>query len=121
MSTRPVSPPTLTIYLIGVLGTFFIVAALIWIMYAFTQPPPVDEGRAAERRKNLSDMNAQSKEQLETYAWIDRSKGIVRLPIARAMELVVREWQNPAQGQSNLVARLPKATAVAPPPPNRYE
>ncbi|MGD8453872.1 MAG: hypothetical protein PVJ57_18815 [Phycisphaerae bacterium] len=27
----------------------------------------------------------------ETYAWIDREKGIVRIPIERAMELIVAE------------------------------
>jgi len=121
MSTRPYSQPTLAIYLVGVLGTFFIVAGLIWIMYYYTQPPPVDAVRAGERRQNLADLNAQTKEQLETYAWGDRTKGIVRLPIARAMDLTVLEWQNPAQARSNLLARLEKATAVVPPPPNRYE
>ncbi len=121
MNTQPYSQPTLTVYLIGVLGTFCIVAGLIWIMYYYTAPPPVDAARAAERRKNLADLSAQSKEQLDNYAWVDRTKGIVRLPVARAMELLVREWQNPAQGQSNLVARLSKATAITPPPPNPYE
>ena len=125
MKTPSVSPKTtVAVYLVGVIGTFLIMGALVWIMYYFTKPPPVDESRYAERRKNLADINAQAKDQLENYGWMDQAKGIVRLPIKQAMELTVHEWQNPAQARSNLLARLAKATAVtpaAPPPPNIYE
>ena len=115
---------TVGFYLVGVLGTFFIMAGLIGVMYHYTQPPPLDESRYAERRKNLAEINAAAKEQLENYGWLDQTKGIVRVPVARAMELTVQEWHNPAQARSNLLARLEKAIAVppkAPPAPNVYE
>ncbi len=120
---KPYSPPrtTVALYLVGVLGTFLIVAGLIGIMYYYTQPAPIDQARADERRKNLADLNAQNKDQLEHYAYIDPAKGIVRLPIARAMELTVTEWQNASAGRSNLLSRLDKALAQPPPKPNPYE
>jgi hypothetical protein len=55
---------------------------------------------------------------LETYGWVDKARGIVRLPLDRAMELALRDWQNPVAAKSNLLVRLQKATS---PPPNPYE
>ncbi len=124
MNSTPVPKTSVLALAIAFIGTFLIVAGLIWIMYYFTQPPPVDQARAAERRKNLADLNAQTKEQLDNYGWIDQPKGIVRLPITRAMELTLQEWQNPAVAHSNLVVRVDKATAVptnAPAAVNPYE
>jgi len=117
---NPYRPPwtTVALYLVGVLGTFLIVAGLIGIMYYYTLPAPVDQARVTERLKNLADLNAQNKEQLEHYAYIDRAKGTIRLSIARAMELTVVEWQNPAAGYTNLLGRLDKALTPPPPAPN---
>ena len=41
----------------------------------------------------------------------------MRLPIAEAMKLALREWQNPAAARSNLIARVEKATAAPPTAP----
>jgi hypothetical protein len=41
--------------------------------------------------KELSAHDAKVKSELETYGWIDRPAGRVRLPINRAMELVLKE------------------------------
>jgi ABC-type lipoprotein release transport system permease subunit len=36
------------------------------------------------------------REHLESYAWVDREKGWVRIPIERAMELLAHPAENPA-------------------------
>jgi hypothetical protein len=46
------------------------------------QPSPITD---------LNRMLAAEEEILNGYAWIDRQRGLVRIPIARAMDLVVRE------------------------------
>jgi hypothetical protein len=101
-------------------GLLLIMVGLIWIMYHYTRPEPVDQAHVTDRHKNLAELNAQSKDVLENYAWIDPTKGLVRLPVARAMELAVGEWQNPAAGRSNLLLRLAKAMPKLPqlPPTN---
>jgi hypothetical protein len=91
-------------------GLLLIMVVLIWIMHHYTQPEAVDQAHVAARLKNLAELNAQSKDVLENYAWIDPAKGLVRLPVTRAMELAVVEWQNPAAGRSNLLWRLEQAT-----------
>jgi hypothetical protein len=104
-------------YLVGILGCFLIVAALGWAIYKYTQPVPLGEDRAAVRAKALAELRAADKEALENVAWIDQGKGLVRLRIEDAKNLVLREWQNPAAARSNLIARVEKATYVPPPPP----
>jgi hypothetical protein len=45
------------------------------------------EGRA----KRLADLRVHEKAEATTYGWIDQKAGIVRLPIERAMELMVQD------------------------------
>jgi hypothetical protein len=60
-------------------------------------------------------LRAAEAQALNTPAWIDKGKGLVRLRIQDAMQLVEREWgQNPAAARSNLIARVEKATAPQP-------
>src|SRR5262249_12945631 len=109
-------------YLVAVLGAFLIVAGLVWAMHRYTQPPPLGQNRAAERAKALAELRAAEKETLDTMAWINQSNGIVRLRLEDAMNVVLREWQNPAAARSNLLARTAKAYPPPPPPPkSAYE
>lgn len=45
----------------------------------------------AERKALLAEHRAREQSESSGYGWIDQKAGIVRLPIDRAMELVVRE------------------------------
>jgi len=119
MNSEPVRDRTGLVYLIAVLGSFLIVAALAWAIHRYTQPPPLGEDRAAVRAKALAELRAAEKEALENVGWIDQSKGLVRLPIEDAMALVLREWQNPSAARSNLIARVEKATAPPPKVPEK--
>src|SRR6266550_8569870 len=50
--------------------------------------------RAEERVKKLKDVRDEEAKALTSYAWVDKSKGTVRLPIDRAMELTVADLAN---------------------------
>jgi hypothetical protein len=117
MNPQPARERTGLAYLTGILGSLLIVAALVWAMQRYTQPPPLGEDRIALRKKALADLRATEASELESYGWVDQTKGVVRLPINEAMKLALREWQNPAAARSNLVARVEKATAVPPAAP----
>ena len=106
-------------YVIGVLGSLLVVGWLVWLMNAKTAPAPVGADRAAERRKNLTEMRAANQEALTTYAWENQAKGFVRLPVERAIEVTLNEWKNPAAGRSNLLSRIDKLTAVPPKAPEK--
>lgn len=56
-----------------------------------------DQGRPAarapqgliEQNRRAHDLAAARREQLESYGWVDRDKGLIRIPVERAMQLVV--------------------------------
>jgi len=114
MTPRPPSPVGLAANVVALLGSLLILAALIFVMYHYTRPEPVDQARWADRKKNLSEIQARSRETLGSYAWIDQARGLARLPIDRALELTVKEWQNPQAGRSNLLARLERSIPPTP-------
>lgn len=103
-------------YLIAAVGCFLIVAGLVWVMNHYTKPEALGADRADERRKALAELRAANAEVLynQNYVWQDQGKGIVRIPIERAMALALELWKNPAAARTNMEARLKKAF---PPPP----
>ena len=106
---------------LAIAGTFLIVAALVFVMRQYTQPPPLGQTRIVERKKFLAEVQAANAEGLNNYAWQDPAKGLLRLPITNAMELTIREYHNAAAARSDLTARANKAFEPPPPPPKQPE
>ena len=104
---------------VAVVLACLIFAGLVWKMRQYTTPAPLGAARAAERAKALAELRAAEADALNNVGWIDPTKGLVRLPITEAMKLTEREWQNPAQARSNLIARVEKATALPPKAPEK--
>jgi len=84
--------PVFWVFLLGLavlalfLGlTYFYVGDLHSTIY------PEDAARDEVRVKNLSDLRSENEVKLNTYAWVDRSKGKVQIPIQSALTLVVAE------------------------------
>lgn len=63
----------------------------IYRPHAFTVDKVEGVKTPADRKALLEDHRAREKAESTSYGWIDQKAGIVRLPIDRAMELVVRE------------------------------
>jgi len=94
-----------------------IFAALVWKTRQYTTPAPLGAERVAERAKALVELRASETDALTTVGWVDQGKGVVRLPIADALKLAEKQWQNPAQARATLNDRVEKAFYVPPPPP----
>ncbi len=99
------------------LAALLIVGALVWAMKHYTTPPSLTAERAALRTANLAELRAAEQAAIDSYGWVDPVKGIVRLPLDRAVELTAAAWQNPALAREDLSNRVEKATFVPPPPP----
>ena len=112
-------------YAIAVIGAILIVVFLDRQLKKYTAAPAVDAGRAEERAKDLAEIHNAEAEALNNTGWIDQSKGVVRLKIDDAMQLMEESWKNPAAGRSNLLERVEKAYPPPPPPapakPSPYE
>ena len=105
-------------------GATFLIACLLFagivvtVKYSMTVPA-IDVDRAAVRAKALAEIRAAEAQALNQSGWIDQDRGLVRLPIAVALKITEREWQNPAAARSNLMARIEKAAAPAPKGPEK--
>jgi hypothetical protein len=92
-------------------------AWLVSYVRKYAAPPPLNQARIEERREALADVEASNAEMLKNYGWADQGKGLVRLPIERAMGLTVDEWKNPGAARAKLLA-LAERSAAAPPTNN---
>jgi hypothetical protein len=89
-------------------------------MRAYVQTPAVNAKRGAERAAGLADVRANAEKELHgDPVYINKNNNVVRLPIDRAMQLVVEGEKNPAAFRSNLMARVEKASAPPPNPPSQ--
>ncbi len=106
---------------VGIVGTLLIGAVIVKLMIVYTTPPPLGEDRVQTRLKNLREIRAAEAEAVQQYGWVDQARGVVRLPVQRAIELTAKEWQNPAAARANLIARVEKATEKLPEPKSAFE
>ena len=99
-------------------------AALVAYVRNDIRAEPIAAARGVERKKNRLEIQNLGAEQLKNLGWLDQSKGMVRLSIDQAMQLTIREWQNPNSARSNMLTRSAAAVAASappPPPPSKYE
>src|SRR5215471_19705978 len=65
------------------------------IVLAVIGPSPrssdYEETRAKKRVERLKALHEETQKDLTNYAWVDKNKGVARIPIDRAMELTVAE------------------------------
>ena len=80
--------------------TFLGIAGLIAIyIYLSDISQPGEKSEAVmrienQRKRMLAEVESDQAKQANTYGWVDKSKGVVRIPVERAMELAVSELQN---------------------------
>jgi len=58
------------------------------------QPNPIDRTTAAD---DIESLQAREDALLNSYEWVDREAGVVRIPIERAIELLAEDSQEPAR------------------------
>jgi hypothetical protein len=93
MSSEAVeSPKVSTLTVLTILVMLLVFVGLVWIVFLQKQAIPTStEKTREERMKNLAQLNADNQKILTTYHWVDKAKGIVGIPINRAMELVLKD------------------------------
>src|SRR4030088_2489001 len=97
---------------VGVVLLFALFGAIV---VAVIGPTPrgdnYEQTRAAARAKKLKDARDEESKALTSYAWIDKNKGTVRLPINRAMELTVADLANKKPAAAYAIA-VPEPSAA---------
>src|SRR6476660_1423742 len=93
------------------------------IVLAVIGPSPrtsdYEETRAKKRMEKLKTLHEETEKDLTTYAWVDKNKGVARIPIDRAMEVTVTDLaqKKPAPAGPIATPALQAAPAGASPAP----
>jgi hypothetical protein len=105
------------------LGIMFLFALFGVIVLAVIGPSPrgdnYEQTRAKKRFEILKTEREEDTKALTTYAWIDKTKGSVRIPIERAMQLTAAELAQKKPAPANPIATpaAPESAAPAGPGP----
>ena len=107
----------------------FVIASVIFIVFAVivklsATVPSIDANRAATISQALYEIRTNEVASLDSAGWVDRDRGIVRLPIDTAIQIATQKWQDPAEARADLIARSRKAAAPLPkvvPKPSLFE
>jgi hypothetical protein len=97
MSNHPIhedhaaTPFGLTVSLLAWLGVIITIIIVLAIAYSVTRPDPVDQRIIQERVERLAEVQAKQTELTTTYGWVNQQDGIVRIPVSRAMQLIVAD------------------------------
>src|SRR5262245_3864914 len=87
------------------------------IVLAVIGPSPrtsdYEETRATKRMEKLKALHEESQKELTTYAWVDKSKGVARIPIDRAMEVTVADLAQKKPAPAGPIATPPAQAAPA--------
>jgi hypothetical protein len=98
------------------LGIVFLFVLFGLIVLVVIGPSPrssdYEETRAKKRMENLKKLHEETQKDLTTYAWVDKNKGVARIPIERAMELTVADLAQKKPAPAGPIATPP---AQAPP------
>ena len=93
------------------LFAFFGLLALV-VIGASPRGDTYEEKRAKARAEKLQAVREETTKALTTYAWVNKSKGVVRIPINDAMKLTVAELAHKTPAPANPIA-TPEANPSA--------
>jgi len=99
------------------LGIVFLFVLFGLIVLAVIGPSPrssdYEETRAKKRMENLKTLHEETQKELTTYAWVDKNKGVARIPIDRAMEVTVTDLAQKKPAPAGPIATPAAQTAPA--------
>ncbi len=107
--TSDVNIRGILVFAVGLIVAAVIIHALIWLMFraldasasrkvtpqyplAITQENrlPPEPRLQTNPRQDLNDLRTAEEQVLESYGWVDKNKGVVRIPIDEAIKLTIQ-------------------------------
>jgi len=107
-------PKPLWLVLAGGLILLLLFLLVVKLLTGLAPAPDEDAARAAERAKAYTDLQTENAQKLETYAWVDKAKGAVQIPIERAMELATAELNSKKPVPAGPIATPAPSPAASP-------
>ena len=103
---------------LGVVLLFLFFGIFVLVLVAATpHGNNYEQKRAEAREKKLNDARNAATRELNSYAWVDKGKGVARIPIDRAMQLTLGDLASKKPEPANPIATPAEAAAPAASPP----
>ncbi len=130
-SQQPKPPAIWPFFVLGLLMIVLFFGINKWLVGSSTgSTDPEEAARAEIRIKNLAELRKENDAKLHSYAWVDRAKGTVQIPIDVALNKVLPVLNNsqprpaypvggtpaPSPAPAATEAPAPAATPAAPAP-----
>src|SRR5438552_1415914 len=104
---------------LGIVLLFLFFGIFVLVLIAATPHGNTYEAkRARAREEKLKTTRDAATKELSSYAWVDKAKGVARIPIDRAMQLTVRDLASKKPATANAIeTAAPTPAPVASPAP----
>jgi hypothetical protein len=110
----PARPPMSFGAWLGVVLLFLFFGIFVLVLVAATpHGNNYEEKRAKAREEKLKTIRDTAAKDLNSYAWVDKSKGVARIPIEQAMEITIRDLASKKPAPANPIAVPAEAPAPA--------
>src|SRR6476646_8773468 len=111
-------PPILFGAWLGVVLLFLFFGIFVFVLVAATpHGNSYEQKRAEAREKKVNDARNAATQELNSYAWVDKGKGVARIPINRAVQLARRDLASKKAEPAEAIATPAEAAARAASPP----
>lgn len=114
--TAASQPKPLWLVLAGAFTLLLIFVIAVRLLIGVAPAPDEDAARAAERSKAYQELEAEDTRKLQEYAWVDKAKGTVQIPIERAIELTIAELNSKKPSPAGPIATPAPSPEASPSP-----
>jgi hypothetical protein len=114
--TAASQPKPLWLVLAGAFALLLIFVIAVRLLIGVAPAPDEDAARAAERSKAHQELQAEDTRKLQEYAWVDKAKGTVQIPIERAIELTIADLNSKKPSPAGPIATPAPSPEASPSP-----
>jgi hypothetical protein len=114
--TATSQPKPLWLVLAGAFALLLIFVIAVRLLIGVAPAPDEDAARAAERSKAHQELQAEDTRKLQEYAWVDKAKGTVQIPIERAIELTIADLNSKKPSPAGPIATPAPSPEASPSP-----
>jgi hypothetical protein len=114
--TAASQPKPLWLVLAGAFALLLIFVIGVRLLTGLAPAPDEDAARAAERAKAHQELEGENARKLQEYAWVDKAKGTVQIPIEKAIELTIAELNSKKPAPAGPIATPAPSPEASPSP-----
>ncbi len=74
---------------LATIGCFLIFGIIVLITIVYDDKEEVDAKAIEFRQQRYENVTSAAAEQIDSYSWVNKEEGIVRIPVKRAMQLTI--------------------------------